>query len=113
MLVRGQEVQTEREEQRGWAERIHLHGDDASDVRPEDGQQEVDIYSEGKGKTSIRSRGLRLRGRIAAVGILSPSDLQKDDKRDDQHGADPDSHHQDLEQERICAVSPMRRQNTR
>lgn len=98
-----------KQKQRGGAERVHLQqqGVDAGDARLGDGRQEVVFYSEGDGKTSV-SRA----GRIANAAVLSPLALRNDDKRDDQHGADPESRHQDLDQELTCAGRPIRRQKT-
>lgn len=47
-----------------------------------------------------------------ALGALSPLALWNDAKRDDKHGTDPQSCHQDLDQEFTCAGRPMRRHYT-
>lgn len=40
--------------------------------------------------------------RVVSSHLLSPLALWDDAKRDDQHGADPQSRHKDLDQEFTC-----------
>lgn len=49
---------------------------------------------------------------MANAGVLSPLALRNDDKGDDQRGADPESRHQDQDQEFTCAGRPRRSQNS-
>lgn len=94
-----------KREQKGQNGRAHLQqqGVDADDARLWDGWQEIVFDSEGKVRRgSVRTSEGPASLQVVPSQVLSPLALWDDAERDDQHGADPQPRHKDLDQEFTC-----------